>query len=724
MAVSSISGAFDSSVEGQDIIVVDPVGGERSYDLYQIFNGSLSDKNALINIDWGDSIDYKNGDTYVYQLSTTLVEALKKSTLPDGETNPIADDFKNLKADETTGIYSASAVAGIISEYTSSEQIDAFASAVGDVIENYLESENHAEIQMRTQSTSSMGGLDGSKEYIFTGVESGYYMVSESSDLVNGLTYSKYMVNIGTGSDGTKITAKATAGPDLDKYIVYGKDDPDTATVDESLHEYQAVAVADTVTFQLSSKVPDMDGYNRYYFIINDTLSKGLEYNDGSMKITVGDETLALTSDTTNTGKTFEVETVKNDDGTTSLTIIFKNFLQYKSLKGKDIKITYTADVDEDVVIGETNKNNNTADLTYSNNPNYNYQGTPGTTPDNPGNPDKPTPDEPTNTTVKDTVYVYTTGVDIVKVDANGKRLSGAKFKLTNTTENTFKVLRVIPQFEAVCYEEQKDSVFEDGETAYYCTKSNAYTTDQYTSGTISRYKTSNLTYSLVDGEYQLDINGTYYKTTGDSPEYVEKSKASSDGPYEQGYVLYKLSETSELVTATAEDVANLGLSTDANTDNEVVAEVVVATEKATEDVVSATEQSVVGTVSNQNGVISFNGLNAGTYTLTEEEAPDGYVKLEEPIVFTIDFVNPTSAKDWVCDWTYTVENNGNSGNLVEGYDLSNGAFEIQVQNLTTHTLPSTGGIGTTLFYAVGSVLVIGAVVLLITKKRMHNEEE
>jgi LPXTG-motif cell wall-anchored protein len=46
----------------------------------------------------------------------------------------------------------------------------------------------------------------------------------------------------------------------------------------------------------------------------------------------------------------------------------------------------------------------------------------------------------------------------------------------------------------------------------------------------------------------------------------------------------------------------------------------------------------------------------------------------------------------------------------------------VTIEDSTAQALPSTGGIGTTIFYVVGSALAIGAIVLLITKKRMNNE--
>lgn len=99
--------------------------------------------------------------------------------------------------------------------------------------------------------------------------------------------------------------------------------------------------------------------------------------------------------------------------------------------------------------------------------------------------------------------------------------------------------------------------------------------------------------------------------------------------------------------------------------------------------------------VTDSNGAASFDGLADGTYYLEETEAPAGYNKLTEAVTVTIAGSNTETAK-----LTTTT----------------------QVKNNTGTELPSTGGVGTTIFYVLGSVLVIGAAVLLITKKRMNAE--
>lgn len=80
---------------------------------------------------------------------------------------------------------------------------------------------------------------------------------------------------------------------------------------------------------------------------------------------------------------------------------------------------------------------------------------------------------------------------------------------------------------------------------------------------------------------------------------------------------------------------------------------------------------------------------------MVEKKAPKGYNKLSAPVEITI----------------------GNEGRV--SYNTVTNAKWVKVENKTGSILPSTGGMGTTLFYIFGAILVIGSGVVLITKKRM-----
>jgi len=119
----------------------------------------------------------------------------------------------------------------------------------------------------------------------------------------------------------------------------------------------------------------------------------------------------------------------------------------------------------------------------------------------------------------------------------------------------------------------------------------------------------------------------------------------------------------------------------------------------------SKTETDVVGTVM-EDGTVTFTGLGAGEYTITETKTLPGYNTIE-PIKFTLTFDAETK--------TFA----SNNDKVTVGED---NMLDTSIVNQKGSLLPSTGGIGTTIFYIVGAVLVIGAGIILVTKKRMSNE--
>ena len=102
------------------------------------------------------------------------------------------------------------------------------------------------------------------------------------------------------------------------------------------------------------------------------------------------------------------------------------------------------------------------------------------------------------------------------------------------------------------------------------------------------------------------------------------------------------------------------------------------------------------------NGKVHISGLDKTTYWLEETKAPDGYNKLTErkPVSLT----------------------NGSNNTTLTSNTWSEADHGVAVENNAGTVLPSTGGMGTTLFYVIGGGLMVAAVVLLVTKKRMEHK--
>lgn len=101
------------------------------------------------------------------------------------------------------------------------------------------------------------------------------------------------------------------------------------------------------------------------------------------------------------------------------------------------------------------------------------------------------------------------------------------------------------------------------------------------------------------------------------------------------------------------------------------------------------------------SGELYFLGLDEGTYQLKETDAPDGYNILTAPVEVVI----TSGIEEGASAPTFKVNNNADP--------------TVKVLNQTGSLLPETGGIGTTIFYVVGGLLMVAALVVLVSKKRM-----
>lgn len=106
---------------------------------------------------------------------------------------------------------------------------------------------------------------------------------------------------------------------------------------------------------------------------------------------------------------------------------------------------------------------------------------------------------------------------------------------------------------------------------------------------------------------------------------------------------------------------------------------------------------TITEVITPDNGRFTIQGLGAGTYYLTETKQPAGYNKLKDPVTVVID----------------------ENGKVRVGESEAN---PVKVENKTGTVLPSTGGVGTTMIYLVGALLVLGSGVVLATKRRVKNK--
>ena len=478
-----------------------------------------------------------------------------------------------------------------------------------------------------------------------SGLATGYYV------LVDVTTLKEY------GSDPAKIDTKALnvvkVVNDVNVEIKWGTTEDKKEIVSDTLGKDDGavndingakdnVSVGDTVNYKITAKVPaNADIYNYFYFVINDTLDKGLTFKEDSIKVykdSIADANL-LTANTD-----YQVKT-ETEAAPKTFQVALKDA---KSLAGKDIIVTYSAVLNKDAEIGET-PNKNTSTVTFSNDPNHDYDGE-----NYPGFPDEKDKDA-LGETPKTETETYTTGIEIQKVDENGKPLTGATFEISGTSTKT--VLTVTETFEAAA----------DGD--YYKLKNGKYTKEAPTTNPVMEVAPAGATAGYVEDENGTEeVGGKKYRA------YVPETDA--------GKTIY--------------------VKVNGNADQYEDGKYKKTVETKTEN--TATDHKVALAV-DENGIVRFDGLGAGEYTIKETVTPAGYNTLPDLTV------NVTFTADGTPKWSFS----GGEGT----YDQTEGIYKIEIENKKGTELPETGGTGTTIFYIVGAILVVGASVLLITRRRM-----
>lgn len=254
----------------------------------------------------------------------------------------------------------------------------------------------------------------------FTGLTAGYYLVFPEGGSTgdNGRGTDAILVNVPKNGGVTEQTIKSTF-PTVEKKVQTSKDG--------TFEDNGSAQVGDTVTFNLTAKVPDMTDYNTYKFVFHDTLSHGLAFDANSVKVTVAGA--AVTKDT-------DYKVVEPSGASKELTVTFDDLKKVTgATTGAEIVVTYTAKITNDAV--KDNPAKNTVYLEYSNNP-----GTDGTGKSNP-----------------DESKVYTYDIEIHKFhteDIDANRLANATFKLT-TDANGDNVVKLVNETVVNTYHVQGD---------------------------------------------------------------------------------------------------------------------------------------------------------------------------------------------------------------------------------------------------------------------------
>lgn len=133
-------------------------------------------------------------------------------------------------------------------------------------------------------------------------------------------------------------------------------------------------------------------------------------------------------------------------------------------------------------------------------------------------------------------------------------------------------------------------------------------------------------------------------------------------------------------------------------------------------------EWKLIDKVSGTPGyVFEFKGIDDGKYKLTEIQAPDNYDMLSDPIYFTVTADHVDGANPYLDTFSGNITS-GNVGEMAFTADTDTGILSTTIQNKPGSSLPETGGMGTTILYAAGTLMILAAAAFLVMKKKAESK--
>lgn len=368
--VMSMSVAAMAAGENHTITINNSVSG-HSYAAYQIFKGDLADDGTLSNIEWGSGVN-----------DADLLAALQAADSNTyGNCKNAADAANVLAENGTFNNSTAKAFAEIAAKHT--------------------------------RGNGSSGTYnETAHNYTITGLEDGYYLIRDTTAVSGEDAQTEYILTV---TNDTEVNPKSDV-PESQKKV---KDANDTAGTVSDWQDSADYDIGDSIPFQLTATLPDnYSEYDTYSMTFHDTEAAGLDFEENTVKVYVGD------SETSIAPSLYSISESQEDECTFEITI--PDVKKIPDVTDSSvIRVEYKSVLTEQAVIGSAG-NRNTMYLTYSNNP---YG-------------------EGTGTTPADTVIVFTYQTIIHKKDERNADLTGATFTLEKEikgeTENRWETVGTV----------------------------------------------------------------------------------------------------------------------------------------------------------------------------------------------------------------------------------------------------------------------------------------
>lgn len=417
-------------------ITINQDTADHTYAAYQIFTGkietnALGDK-VLTEIQWGSGI---NGTTFLAALKEAFPGIYGAAEDATQVAEQLADNSKNNIA-----------------------HAEAFAHLAGQHLTDVYASTNTH--------------VDDSK-YVITGLDAGYYMVKELSD-VQGLTKTDLML---------KLVEDAVLNPKDGKVTV-----EKTILEGQTVKDVSDAVIGKPVTFELYGTLPgNYHTYSEFFYAFRDTLSKGLTY-DGDSYLYVEFDNGSLTQEVDPSHYTVS-HVVNAETGETSLSIVFDDLVELGSLTDTDGNSVYTIDDDTIIYVKYQAHLNDDAIIGSTGNPNEVYV-------EYDNDPDG----EGTGKTEEDIVHVFTFALDMTKIDGSIQVAEGVSNRLANVGFKLYTNINNVTEY-AIVNLPAAEGQADDGITDWTIT---GWTTNIDEGTTL---------YTDANGEftvYGLDV-GTYY---------------------------------------------------------------------------------------------------------------------------------------------------------------------------------------------------------------------